>query len=85
MSMYNPRGGKDRIMATAQAEPRTESIPMASDEEAMAALDYTSRHYLNLSAEEFIARWDSGQISARDRERTPGLGCVLDMLAFLRC
>lgn len=56
----------------------------ASDAEALQALDYTSRHYLGIPAEQFIERYDSGTISTKDVEEKPEISCVLDMLAFLR-
>ena len=83
--MYDPGNPVNDDMATPAADLTTEPIPMASDADAMAALDYTSRYYLGMSAEKFVSLLDSGEISASDQDRIPGLSRVLDMLALVRC
>lgn len=85
LSMYNLGDQENDDMATPAADLMTEPIPMASDADAMAALDYTSRYYLGMSAEEFLSQLDAGKISAADQDRIPGLSRVLDMLAMVRC
>jgi hypothetical protein len=83
--MYTSGDQQNDDMATPAADLTIEPIPTASDADAMAALDYTSRYYLGMSAEKFLSLLDSGEISARDQDRIPGLSRVLDMLAMVRC
>ncbi|MGA2328481.1 MAG: hypothetical protein ABSH05_19565 [Bryobacteraceae bacterium] len=83
--MYNSGDQENDDMPTPAADPTTEPIPTPSDADAMAALDYTSRYYLGMSAEKFLSLLDSGEISASDQDRIPGLSRVLDMLAMVRC
>ena len=58
------------------------TIEEATDEEAFAALDYTSRHYLNMGAAEFLQKLDAGEI--RRDDDIPGLSRVLSMVSFYR-
>jgi hypothetical protein len=83
--MYNSEDRENDEMATPAADLNAEPIPPASDAEAMAALDYTSRYYLGMSAEKFLSLLDSGAISPSDQDRIPGLSRVLEMLALVRC
>jgi hypothetical protein len=85
LPMYDPGNPLNDDLATPAADLTTEPIPMASDADAMAALDYTSRYYLGMSADKFLSLLDSGEISASDQGRIPGLSRVLDMLALVLC
>ena len=85
LSMYNLGDQENDDMATPAADLITEPIPMDSDADAMAALDYTSRYYLGISAEKFLSLLDSGETSTSAQNRIPGLSSVLDMLAMVCC
>lgn len=47
-------------MATPLSEPKTDAR-ILSPEEGRAFFDETCRAYLNMSGEEFLRRWDSGE------------------------
>lgn len=51
--------------------------------EAKAAFDYTCRHYLNISGEEFLRQYDSGKYTVQDLSSTK-LKRVISMLPFAR-
>ncbi len=61
----------------------TISIPQASDEEAMAALDFTARHYLGIGADELLRRLETGKLRPNG-ENIPGLSRVMAMVSFAR-
>jgi hypothetical protein len=52
-------------------------------DEAKAAFDYTCRHYLNLSGEDFLRQYDSGFYRPLNQDDTK-LRRVLAMLPFAR-
>ncbi|HWD99855.1 MAG TPA: hypothetical protein VG345_12485 [Bryobacteraceae bacterium] len=49
----------------------------ADREAALAALDYTCRYYLDISAAEFMRKWDSGEISAQIVKKMQGFPAPL--------
>jgi DnaK suppressor protein len=66
-----------------RAEPTEAIIRTATPEEARAALDYTCRYYLQIGAEEFLRRHESGEY--RDASECDSrIGKVLSMLEFER-
>jgi len=58
-------------------EPR-----MVTREEGHAIFDQAARHYLGISGEEFLRRWDAGEFG--DIDETPGLVEVYMMMSFGR-
>jgi hypothetical protein len=75
-------GKRRRVMATMAIAETVDSIPEANYDQVYAALDYTSRYYLSMSAQDFITRYDTGQI--RDTGEIPGVRRVLEMLELIR-
>ena len=57
----------------------TDAIPQATEAEAYEAFDYTCKYYLELSADEFLERWRSGEIP----QDTPHLARILEMLPLV--
>ncbi len=53
-----------------------------SDEQSWGLFDRASRHYLHLSGEEFLERWESGYYEDPDAE--PGVMSVVMLLPFAR-
>jgi hypothetical protein len=53
-----------------------------TDEQSWELFDRAARHYLDLSGEEFLARWESGQYGDPDAE--PGVMSVVMLLPFAR-
>lgn len=58
------------------------SEPEAVSEEARAAFEYTCQYYLNISGEEFLRRYDSGEIDLTNP--TTAEERVIGMMAFAR-
>ena len=56
------------VVADPTADVRAREL---SPEEGRAIFDEAARHYLDLSGEEFLRRWDAGEY--RDREDQPGI------------
>jgi hypothetical protein len=71
------QSGKDAVMKVLGG---AETIPQATEAEALEAFDHTCRYYLGISAQEFLRRWDAGDIS----KDTPNLSRVLDLLPLVR-
>jgi len=51
---------------------------------ALAGLNYTCQHYLQKSAAEFIADWESGRITSQDADNNSGISSCVEMLSLLR-
>lgn len=75
--------GQRRRARTATARPvEQEQIRVASHEEGWKLLDERARRYLNISAEEFIQRWNAGVY--RDDADRPDVIRVAAALPFVR-
>jgi hypothetical protein len=59
-----------------------ETIPEATPEEALAALDYTSQYYLGMPATDFMDKVTAGEILPSDP--ISGLSHVFAMLDLVR-
>jgi hypothetical protein len=71
------------VVAMPTREIERPSEPSAAPSlEAMAAFDYTCRHYLKISGTEFLRRFDHGEI--RPDPSNVRLSRVLAMLPFVR-
>ncbi|CRK61490.1 hypothetical protein [Alloactinosynnema sp. L-07] len=53
---------------------------MMSDDDSAAMLDRVARRYMNMSGEEFIARWTAGEWADTDLDSVPGL---VDVWAYV--
>lgn len=53
-----------------------------TDEQSWALFDRAARHYLDISGEEFLGRWESGHYKDPDAE--PGVMSVVMLLPFVR-
>ncbi|WP_231949763.1 hypothetical protein [Alloactinosynnema sp. L-07] len=51
-----------------------------SDDDSAAMLDRVARRYMNMSGEEFIARWTAGEWADTDLDSVPGL---VDVWAYV--
>lgn len=51
-----------------------------TDEQSWELFDRAARHYLDISGEEFLSRWESGYYEAPDSE--PGVMSVVILLPF---
>jgi len=59
-----------------------EIVPPISYAEGLALLDEQARRYLDMSAEEFLCKWDAGAFG--DPDQTPGLMRVVMFLPMVR-
>jgi hypothetical protein len=64
-----------------EVERRPEHAPVRSAE-GIAAFDYTCRHYLKISGQEFLKRYDRGDV--RPDDSNTALSRVFAMLPFVR-
>ena len=55
------------------------SVPCVTDAVAFEAFDHACKHYLGMSARDFIEAYKAGKID----ESTPGLDRVLDLLPLV--
>jgi len=71
----------------AATEP-TETVPAVrwlSDDEARAEFDAEARHWLGVSGEEFLRRWDAGEYrDVFDDEEHPGVLMVATLIPWVR-
>lgn len=52
------------VVAKSTDTHHNEIVNELSFEEGLAVLDRQARHYLNMSAEEFLRAWDAGEFDA---------------------
>jgi hypothetical protein len=63
------------------SEARHVEIEELSDEEGRRLFDRAARRYLNMSGEEFLRRWDAGELDEDDR---PEVTTVAMLIPFAR-
>lgn len=68
-------------MTQETSSDRSDAVSESTAAEAFAAFDFTCRHYLNRSAEDFLHDYDAGKITGNGDFR---LNRVLDMLPLVR-
>jgi hypothetical protein len=56
---------------------RTEDVVEATPEEGRAMLDRAAREILNMSGEDFLARWDAGEFQEADDPATTRVAMLI--------
>ena len=65
-----------------RAETTENQIHELTDEEARELFDRSARHYLGISGEEFLRRWDAGEYDDPD-DRTKNPPEVMEVASLL--
>lgn len=77
------RRSKQNEARASQREYPLPPIREVSDEEARVMFDRLARHYLSLSGDEFLRRWDAGEY-AEDWDDRPEVRRLVMMIPFGR-